>query len=264
MSQSYRSVASVVCLSAITSFVATTQSASAATFTPFVIRNNANPTTPLTITDFGGVVTTTIDESGEKTGYGTKFFDGMSVNMLGKISYTRVDSGLKNPYLNVWVTDGTNYAILAPLRYNNYGIGGAPVSSNVNGLWIQDLGINVYETNTANLGWLAPDAVYNSAFQGLATGTPGNFTPVKVSDLYSLLTINDPGIYPTPPIGTGPPKNGTGFNLIFGDTQGNFVQPVPYVINGVSVSVVPEPSSLALIGVGALALLRRRRQARAV
>jgi hypothetical protein len=231
---------------------------------PFVIRTVSGAATPVVPvgTSDGSSFTVTIDESGEKAGYGTVNFNGQSISSISSVSYDRIDTGSKSPYVNIWVTDGTNYAVIAPNVYSSYGAGGAPVSVDVNGLNIQSLGVNVYETNTASLGWLAPGAVYNPAFQGLATFSAGQYTPVTVGDLFDSLTI-----YGNTTLGgTGAPKAGTGFNLIFGDTQNNFTTGVPYVIGDVSVATtaapVPLPAAawagMALFGGIGVSKLRRR------
>ena len=242
----------------------TTVAQADAIWSPFVIRTVDGASTPVTPigTSDGSSFTVTIDESSEKAGYGTASFNGQSISSISSVSYDRIDPGTKSPYVNIWVTDGTNYAVIAPNVYGSYGPGGAPVGVNVNGLNIQDLGVNVYETNTANLGWLAPNAVYNAAFQGLATLGVNGYTPVTVGDLFDSLTI-----YGNTTLGgTGAPKAGTGFNLIFGDTQNNFTTGVPYVIGNVSVETtaapVPLPAAawagMALFGGIGASKLRRR------
>lgn len=240
-------------------FTPTVVEAAPSDWEAFIIRHNASPTTPLTITENveGDGVTTQIDEASEKTGYGTNFFDGQSIRTVGSVSYDRLDAGTKTPYVNIWVTDGTRYAVVAPNVYNSYGAGGAPITPNVNGKNIQDLGVNIYETDTSDLSWLTPGGVYNAAFQGLATFDGTSYTPVKVSDLYASLTVYGNTTYG----GTGATKSGDGFALVFGDTQGNFTSAIPYEVDNVSVTAVPEPATLGLLAVGAIALLGRKRRA---
>lgn len=221
----------------------------AATFNPFVIRTNPSATTPLTITDVAGVVTTNVDESGEKTGYGTSYFDGQTIGALTKVTYNRIDAGPRDPYLNIWITDGTHSAVIAPVANMN-GAGGY-TSNNINGLDLQTLGFNIYETDFSNLSWLGVPG----ATRTLSALTAGG-APVTLSQIAGL-TIQDPGTY-SGFVGTGAPKNGTGLNLIFGDTQGNFTQPLPYVISNVQ---VPEPTTLAALGAASLLGLGRRRRA---
>lgn len=227
-----------------------TADAGAATWEPFIIRTNPSATTPLTITDVAGVVTTNIDESGEKTGYGTDDFNGQTVGSLEQVNYTRLDAGTKDPYLNVWITDGSNYAVISPVA-NMTGTGDY-TNNDVAGLDLSTLGFNIYETSFANLNWVFPGATRVKSALIKSDGTP-----VTLADI-AALTLEDPGIYPNPPVGTGAPKNGSAVNIIFGDTQGNFVSPVPYSIS--NVSAVPEPASLGLLGVAATALLGRRRR----
>ena len=49
-----------------------------------------------------------------------------------------------------------------------------------------------------------------------------------------------------------------GFNWVFGDTQSNYVSGQDgYIVGGAVVA--PEPASLALMGLGGLAVLKRKR-----
>jgi hypothetical protein len=228
--------------------------AEAATWSPFIIRQaNTQPaTTALYINGApdGSSVSTQIDEGGEKTGYGTSDYDGLAVTSLQSVSYVRNDAGAPDPYVNIWVTDGTNYAVLAPVA--NMQSGGGYTSNDVNGLNLQTLGFNIYEYTSPNFNWLIPGSTRQSSGLMHSDGTP-----VLLSELGSL-SIDDPN----PGIaqgGTGAPKNGNGFNLIFGDTQGNFVTPMPYSLSNVAVAV-PEPTGIALLCLGAGALLLRRRR----
>jgi hypothetical protein len=216
-------------------------------FNPFIIRTIGSPTTPLTITDVAGVVTTNVDESGEKTGYGTSAFDGQTIGALTAVSYTRVDAGPKDPYLNIWITNGVKSAVIAPVVGMNGS--GNYTSNNINGVNLQTLGFNIYETDFSDLSWL-----------GVAGATRVNAALIAGGNAVTLsqiagLTIQDPGSY-SGFVGTGAPKNGTGLNLIFGDTQGNFAQPLPYIISNVA---VPEPTTLTALGAASVLGFRRRR-----
>lgn len=232
-----------------------TPASAAVEWEAFVIRQaNTQPAaTPVTIVEDvdGNGATTLIDEGGEKTGYGTSFFDGQTLSSIPSVSYDRIDPGTKYPYVNVWITDGTNYAVIAPGVVQN---GGGVTTSNVNGLDFQSLGMTIYETNFTGpgaLNWLYPNA--QRVNQALLKA---DNTPVTIAEIGSLL-VGDPGVYPNPPVGTGAPKNGTGLNLIFGDTQSNFDQAIAYQIDNV---VVPEPAAFGLLGIGAAAMLLRRRR----
>lgn len=232
------------------------QAASAAPiWSAFAIRNVANPTTvlaPVGQAD-GSAFTVTIDEGNEKAGYGTTFFNGQALSTVGSVSYARSDAGSKSPYLNIWITDGSNYAIIAPMP--NMQVGGGYTSNNPNGIDIQSRGFNIHETNTSNLAWLGVAGTVEIGNQAVVYSS--GKVPVLVSDLGSNLTV-----YGNSTLGgTGAPKNGTGFNLVFGDLQGNFVDPLAYELTNVSVTAVPEPATIGLLGVAAMGLLARRRRA---
>ena len=61
-------------------------------------------------------------QSGQKVGYGTKFFDGMKLNTIKSVNWNWniiAGNGGIIPYLNIWVTDGAgNYAVIS--SENNY------------------------------------------------------------------------------------------------------------------------------------------------
>jgi hypothetical protein len=232
------------------------QSASAATvnWDAFIIRTVVGATTPVVPVESasGQGVTVNIDESGEKAGYGTTAFNGLNLGTLGSISYTRLDAGIPDPYLNIWITNGTDYALIAPVT--NMATGGGYTSNDINGLSLKTLGFNIYETNFANLSWILPGA--QRVAQGLMHA---DGTPILLSEIAGL-TMADPGVYPNPPIGSGAPKNGSAVNLIFGDTMGNFVSPLPYQLEGVTATAVPIPmAALGALPLLGLAALKRRR-----
>lgn len=147
-------------------------------------------------------------QGGQKVGYGTTAFDGEQVNQLNSVDWTKISGkdGLV-AYLNLWVTDGTHYAIIA--SENDY----RGTDFGTRQEW------KVFETDFSHLDWL------------FASGTGGrdgadyltlNGTRVTLSQLANNIVLMDPGSYPSP-IGTGAPRGGYGFNIIFGDTQANFV-----------------------------------------
>lgn len=152
-------------------------------------------------------------QAGQKVGYGTKFFDGFKLNTIESVNWNLLsgNSGIM-PYLNIWVTDGNgNYAVIASEnRYTGTDFG-------TRAEWK----IFEYGTSTSNFDWL------------FDSGTGGrdnaqylilNGLRVTLSQLSDRIVIGDPGTYPAPNVGTGAPRGGYGFNLIWGDTQANFIQ----------------------------------------
>lgn len=229
----------------------------------FVIRN-ANGTgdvPPISENADGAGVTTSITETGQKTAYGTSSLDGTTVGSLISLSYTRQDTGPDStgtPYLNIWVTDGTNYALIAPVSNALVG-GGYGLPNNVNGLNLQSLGFNIYDnSNGTNFDWLHVGGKVDNGPNSFLTSTGGIVTLADIGNL----TIGE-----GPHVGDpGAPQAGYGVNILFGDTQGNFNQPVPYVLDNVQITTaVPLPSAagmgLAMLGlVGAAGLLRKKLQ----
>jgi len=184
---------------------------------PFYIRNNAGTIaapwdTDMNITEnaAGDGFSAATPRSGQKVGYGTNQFDGVKVNSINSLNYQTITlpaPGVR-AYINMWVTDGSHYAIIS--SENEY--------LGTNFLTRQEW--KVFETDFTNLNWL---------FEGGTGGRDGaqyltrNGIKVSLADFGNNIVLNDLGTYPSPPVGTGAPRAGYGLQLIFGDTQANFV-----------------------------------------
>ncbi len=151
--------------------------------------------------------------AGQKVGYGTKFFDGDKINSISSVNWNLISGnpGI-GPYLNIWVTDGQgNYAVIA--SENDY--------RNTDFTTRREWKIFEYGASTSNFNWLFDNGTGGrDASQYLTL----NGVRVTLSQLSDRIKIGDPGVYPVPNVGTGAPRGGYGFNLIWGDTQANFAQ----------------------------------------
>ena len=207
-------------------------------FQTFYIRNNNNVTLPQRImapwdTDIvlsenaeGDGFTARTPQGGQKVGYGTNAFDGMQINQLATVNWDRV-SGMSNgtivSYLNIWVTDGTNYAIIA--SENDY--------RGTNFATRQEW--KVFEYSGTNLSWLFDSGI--GARDGAQYLTL-NGVRVTLSQLSDNITIMDPGSPYPAYVGSGAPRGGFGFNLIWGDTQSNFTAgTIPNQLENLSITI---------------------------
>jgi hypothetical protein len=196
-------------------------------------------------------------QGGQKVGYGTNAFDGLQVNLLDSINFN-IDPGSATgsyPYLNLWVTDGTNYAVLS--------LGGDYRGNDLNGNisnWL------LYEYDSgAGTDWLFTDTGYAVATNHRITKGGDSVTLSEFADTVFLADPGDP--YPSY-VTSGAPRGGYGLNLLYGDTAANYVGGM--VISDLTVGfdgqeyqagiAVPEPSAFALLGLGMLMLLGSARK----
>ncbi len=185
-------------------------------FNPFNIRNNGGTVAPpwdvgLSIVEnaAGDGFSAATPLSGQKVGYGTNAFNGRSLNTLSTVDWDKVSGKIGVvSYLNFWVQRGLNYAIIA--SENDYR--GTDFSTR------QEWKVFEYDT-TVSLDWLLGSGTGGRTSQYLTK----DGVNVNLSDLHDdvvLYTGAPPG---SNGVGTGAPQGGYGFNLIFGDTQSNFV-----------------------------------------
>ncbi|MBU1823038.1 MAG: hypothetical protein KKG00_16240, partial [Bacteroidetes bacterium] len=145
---------------------------------------------------------------------------------LATVNWDRV-SGMSNgtivSYLNIWVTDGTNYAIIA--SENDY--------RGTNFATRQEW--KVFEYSGTNLSWLFDSGI--GARDGARYLTL-NGVRVTLSQLSDNITIMDPGSPYPAYVGSGAPRGGFGFNLIWGDTQSNFTAgTIPNQLENLSITI---------------------------
>lgn len=165
---------------------------------------------------------------GQKVGYGTVFFTGYRVNTLESVNWNWVsvpaDRGII-PYLNIWVTDGQgNFAVLS--SENNYR--GANFGTR------REWKIFEYGASKTDFSWLFDG---RPASRDAAGYLVLNGQRITLSEISDRILINDPRWYPAANVGSGAPRGGYGLNLIWGDTQSNFIIPNGLQIGGLTVKL---------------------------
>lgn len=221
----------------------------AADFMTFYIRNHSgsipsttanwqpDPSIMLSENEAGDGFSFLTPEGGQKVGYGTNAFDGVPINQLNTVNWDIVN-GLPNPgitpYLNIWVTDGTNYAVIASeFTAADGSYRGADFSTRQ--VW------KVFEYSSATgLNWLFESGTgARDASQFLTR----NGYRVSLSDFADTIVMMSPTTPFPAYAGTGAPRGGYGLNLIWGDTQANFVGGTsqPHQINNLTVTAQGQP-----------------------
>jgi len=254
-----------VCVSAM-SIAATAH----AGFDSFVIRDGANGS-PAILTNnvyVTGATEFVISEGGMKAALGSNDVNGITVGDITQLAITRHDDTTRfaagsgpavAPYFNLWVTDGGgNYAVIANEPSN--GAFQPLFTDNGDGSKTYDLDYADLANKTAKVyetpGWNGNSSWVHALF--------GN-DPLTFADVATLEISPPPVSYiqnAANGVGSGAPDIlGTevayGVNWVFGDTLSNYVSGAEgYVVS--DFAVAPEPTSLALLGLGGLAMLRRR------
>ncbi len=244
-----------------------------ASFSSYVIRNGSSgaPGILPNNTYVPGATEFVISQGGMKAGLGSDNLNGLTLGGVAGVGIDRHDDTTRftagsgpatAPYFNLWVTDGTNYAVLANEPSN--GSFAAFRTTNVDGsisysFSFADIAaepVQVYET--ANGGFNSTNTWVHAA-----VGQTGNL--LTFGDVLGL-TIGAPSaayIAGSGSIGSGAPDEiGTnaafGFNWIFGDTLSNYVSGAEgYVVS--NAFAVPAPGAVALLGLAGFSGLRRRR-----
>ncbi len=211
-----------------------------------VIRNSTNNIAP-SVTEVGdnGVIFST-EYAGQKVNYGTNAFNGLTLGDIVSVNWTTLEAtpSDKTPYLNIWVTDGTNRAILA-------------VEGNYVGNVLAGFYIKAYEaTDLNNLDWLLAGKLAEG--EHITLNSSGNRITLNGVDItwgdLADVTIGLPTDGYISPSAT----TSTAFNIVYGDTRNNYIG--TYELSNLQVAAVPEAASLGILALGASGLLAKRRR----
>lgn len=253
----------------VASLAALSVSAAAhAGFTDYIIRST--PTIQTNNVYVPGAKEFIIAGGGQKAAWGTNDQNGATVGQLTQLAITRHDDSTRftagsgpavAPFLNIWITDGVNYAVVAnepsnpsfaPFRTAGPNGGYTYSFSTAD---IANEPANIYETTAgpnSQLSWV--HVALGKQNQQLKWSDIANFTIAAPSAAY----ISGPN-----GVGSGAPREiGTltayGINWVFGDTLSNYVSGAEgYVVS--NPIAIPAPGALALAGFGGLVAIRRKR-----
>ena len=202
---------------------------------------------------------------GQKAGWGNNDLSGQAVGSISAIKIDRLDDTGRftagsgpavAPYFNIWITDGSNYAVIANEPSNPEWAGSqwdmdwatlstktVKVYENSDKTWLPDSGVGLLFADLAAFTIKAPSAAELSiGWAGLGGGAPRE---LGTNDAYA-------------------------FNWIFGDTLSNYVsgETEGFVVDNpvaIGAAPVPEPGTFVLLGLGlaGLGVVARRRNRKA-
>ena len=239
-------------------------------FDAFVIRNGASgaPTIQTNNDYVAGATEFIINEGNMKAGWGSNDINGSTIADITQLAITRYDDigrytagggPAVAPYFNIWVTDDHgNYAVVANEPSNP---DFQPLfTDNGDGSFTYDLSFSDLAGKRAKI-YETPGCSTNTSWVHDLFGDD----PLTFADIATLKIAPPPVSYieiQANGVGSGAPDVlGThvayGFNWVFGDTQDNYVSGDDGFIVANPIAI-PEPTTLALLGLGGL-LLRKRK-----
>jgi hypothetical protein len=257
----------LITICAVAAMMLAASSVAQASWETFVIRGDASVTANQTAPDATtGWTMFDVSSGGEKAGWGTNSMNGKTVGDIQSLSITRyvpvTGDTTYAPYFNIWITNGTEYAILA-----NEPSDGEWVTGGVRHAWdltwsqLEGKRAKIYEDSQAGNGDATSAAPSWIADLDL-TVNGGNGDGLLTFGELASLEISAPSSAPSYS-GTGAPDDldastytAYGFNWVFGDTQSNYVG--GHLAQ--NPTLTPEPATMSLLAIGGLAVLRRRRK----